>query len=77
MSNYRKTILPFIVVACFVTSNAYAVGTHSTRGYMKKDGSYVKPHRQTNPNKTERDNWSAKGNTNFSTGKKGTKKVKR
>lgn len=49
-------------------------GSHSVRGYTKKNGTYVKPHRQTNPNTTKRDNWSTKGNTNPATGKRGTKK---
>ncbi len=48
-------------------------GAHSVRGYVRKDGKYVAPHRQTNPNKTKRDNWSTKGNTNPDTGKPGTK----
>lgn len=57
------------------TSPVFAVGNHNVRWYVKKDGKYVKPHRQTNPNKTQRDNWSAKDSTNFTTGKKGTKKA--
>ena len=61
-------------MALFLSFPVFATGTHDTRGYVKKDGTYVKPHRQTNPNKTQRDNWSAEGNTNLSTGKKGTKK---
>lgn len=48
-------------------------GSHSVRGYVKKNGTYVAPHRQTNPNRTQRDNWSTKGNVNPYTGKPGTK----
>jgi hypothetical protein len=61
-------------MALLLSFPVFATGTHYTRGYVKKDGTYVKPHRQTNPNKTRRDNWSAEGNTNSSTGKNGTKK---
>jgi hypothetical protein len=43
------------------------------KGYTKKDGTVVEPHRRTTPNKTEKDNWSSKPNTNPDTGKKGTK----
>lgn len=48
-------------------------GSHSVKGYTKKDGTYVAPHKQTNPNGTKRDNWSTKGNVNPYTGKPGTK----
>jgi hypothetical protein len=49
-------------------------GSHSVRGYVKKNGSYVAPHRATNPDKSRANNWSHKGNVNPYTGKKGTKK---
>lgn len=75
MNNFRKSILPFVLLACLTALPAYATGTHQTRSYVKKDGTYVKPHKQTNPNKTQRDNWGTKGNMNLSTGKKGTKKA--
>ncbi|WP_077033124.1 hypothetical protein [Pelomonas sp. KK5] len=48
-------------------------GSHATKGYTKKDGTYVAPSHATNPNKTKRDNWSSKGNVNPHTGKEGTK----
>ena len=48
-------------------------GTHSVEGHTTKNGTYVQPHRQTNPNNTKRDNWSSKGNVNPDTGKQGTK----
>lgn len=65
----------FVVILLFVLScPAFAVGNHSVRGYSKKNGTYVAPHRQTNSNHTQRDNWSAKGNVNPYTGKVGHKK---
>lgn len=50
-----------------------AGGSHSTKGYVKKDGAYVAPAHATNPNNSKSDNWSSKGNTNPYTGKEGTK----
>lgn len=44
---------------------------------MRKDGKYVAPHNRTNANKTQRDNWSSKGNTNPYTGKRGQKNPKK
>jgi hypothetical protein len=47
------------------------------RGYTRKNGTHVESHRRTAPNKTEKDNWSTKGNTNPDTGKRGTKTPRR
>ena len=49
--------------------------SHGVRGHIKKDGTYVAPHRATNPNKTQRDNYGTKGNTNPYNGKQGTKEA--
>ena len=48
-------------------------GSHSVRGYTKKDGTYVPPHRSTDPDGSKSNNWSQKGNINPYTGKEGTK----
>jgi hypothetical protein len=48
-------------------------GSHRVSGYVTKNGTYVAPHMQTNPNSTRGDNWSTKGNTNPYTGQPGTK----
>lgn len=56
-----------------IYSSADATSSHPVRGHIKKNGTYVAPHKQTNPNQTQRDNWSAKGNTNPMTGKDGQK----
>lgn len=47
--------------------------SHSVRGHVRKDGTYVQPHRATNQNQTQRDNWSSKPNVNPYTGKPGEK----
>ena len=41
-------------------------------GYTRKDGTYVQPHYQTNPNSTKLDNYSTQGNVNPYTGRAGT-----
>lgn len=47
-------------------------GSHSVRGHVRKDGTYVQPHQATNRNSTKLDNYSTKGNVNPYTGKPGT-----
>lgn len=44
-----------------------------TRGYLKRNGTYVAPHYSTAPNRTKSDNWTSKPNVNPYTGKAGTK----
>jgi hypothetical protein len=51
--------------------------SNNVRGYTKKDGTYVAPHNRTNPNNTQRDNWTSKPNQNPYTGKDGTKEPQR
>lgn len=46
--------------------------SHSVRGHIRKDGTYVQPHQVTNRNSTKLDNYSTKGNVNPYTGKPGT-----
>ena len=46
---------------------------HDSRGYTKKDGTYVAPSHATNPNATTHDNYTHKGNVNPHTGKEGEK----
>ena len=46
---------------------------HPVQGHVTRNGTYVQPHQQTNPNADKRDNWSSKPNINPYTGKRGTK----
>ena len=62
-------------LAFLITLSVVAQGSHQVKGYTKKNGTYVAPHRQTNSNSTQKDNWSTKGNTNPYTGKAGTKRA--
>ena len=65
--------LAAVALCALVVSPAVAQNSHSVRGYTRKDGTYVPPHRATNPNSSRSDNWSTKGNVNPYTGKSGTK----
>jgi hypothetical protein len=60
-----------------VATAAQAQGTnpnsHPVQGYTTTGGTYVQPHQQTNPNNTQRDNYSATGNVNPNTGAVGTR----
>ena len=59
------TILLLLIVQC-------SFAQQRTKGYTKKNGTYVAPHYKTKSNKSKHDNYSTKGNTNPHTGKKGT-----
>ncbi|MCP1765405.1 hypothetical protein [Bradyrhizobium japonicum] len=45
--------------------------THTSSGYTRGNGTYVQPYVATNPNGTQRDNFSSTGNTNPYTGATG------
>jgi hypothetical protein len=47
--------------------------THGVQGHTTSSGAYVQPHVATNPNSTQRDNFSATGNVNPYTGAVGTR----
>ena len=68
-----KPIMLALALATVVTTGAFAKGSHHVKGYIRSDGTYVAPHRATNPNNTTRDNWSVKPNVNPYTGVPGTK----
>jgi hypothetical protein len=76
--NAKAFIVPVIMVLSqmgFVAEakNTSSGSSNSVQGYTKKDGTYVAPHQRTNPNGTQRDNWSSKPNYNPYTGKEGKK----
>ncbi len=59
-------------VLCF-GSAAIAAGDHYVHGHVTRNGTFVAPHFQTNPNSTRQDNFSTRGNSNPYTGKRGTR----
>ncbi len=46
---------------------------HSTQGYTTNHGTYVAPSHATNPNNTQMDNYTTRGNVNPYTGAVGTR----
>jgi hypothetical protein len=67
-----------LIAACALSVGAAAKGgssggSHSVSGHVTKSGTYVPPHRATNPDNTKTNNWSQQGNVNPYTGKEGTK----
>lgn len=42
--------------------------SHSASGYTRSNGTYVQPYTATNPNSTQRDNYSTSGNYNPNNG---------
>ena len=61
--------LALVVGVCWICSDASAA---STRGYVKKNGTYVQPYQRTAPDRSKYNNYSTKGNVNPYTGKKGS-----
>ena len=47
--------------------------THTVRPYITQQGTVVQPHIQTNPNRTQLDNFTTRGNVNPYTGQIGTR----
>ena len=48
-----------------------ALADQQVRGYTRKDGTYVAPHKRSSPNQHRFDNYSSQGNRNPYTGQKG------
>jgi hypothetical protein len=55
------------------TGTGSSSSSHAVRGYTTRRGTYVAPHRQTDPDHTQRNNYSTRGNVNPWTGKAGTR----
>ena len=51
----------------------YQLAQVSVQGYYRKDGTYVRPHYRSSPDKSYNNNWSVRPNINPYTGKRGTK----
>jgi hypothetical protein len=67
----KKTIVSAGLTLLLAATQASA-SSHHVRGHVSHKGNYVAPHRQTNPDHSKLNNWSAKGNVNPYTGKKGS-----
>lgn len=60
-----------LIAAMFLVFASMAEAGQRTRGYWKKNGTYVSPHYRTSPDSSKMNNWSTKGNINPYTGKRG------
>ncbi len=69
-----KNLILFLSIIFLFSSLSYS--QVKVKGHQKSNGTYVQPHYRSTPNKTQRDNYSTKGNVNPYTGKTGTKKSK-
>lgn len=69
LSNFIQLVIVLFIVGLFSISSFADV---NVGGYSRKDGTYVQPHNRSDPNSTQNDNWSTKGNTNPHTGREGT-----
>ncbi|GMP11870.1 hypothetical protein [Bradyrhizobium sp. TM239] len=58
--------------AQYQTGTGSNPSTHRSSGYTTSTGTYVQPYVATNPNSTQRDNFTATGNVNPYTGSVGT-----
>lgn len=68
-----KLTIIFIAACALSMGVAAKGGSHSVRGHVTKNGTYVQPHHATNRDSTKANNYSQKGNVNPYTGKEGTK----
>ena len=59
-------------ILAVATSSVACAADHYVSGYTRRDGTYVQPHFQSNPNSTTSDNYSTRGNVNPYTGQLGT-----
>jgi len=66
-----------VLAATAAQAQYYGTGsnssTHTSSGYTTSRGTTVQPYVATNPNSTQRDNFSATGNVNPYTGAVGTR----
>ena len=74
-----KMIKPFLIFFIFLFTFMSIQPVYSdvrVRGYHRSDGTYVRPHYRTSPNRTMRDNYSTYGNRNPYTGQRGYKRCR-
>lgn len=80
MTNSALRIKKLLAVTAFgvlcIAPNMAAFANVNVRGHYRQNGTYVRPHYRTNPNRSIYDNWSTKGNTNPYTGQKGYKRYR-
>lgn len=63
-----------VLILVLILSTSLFASNKKVSGYTKSNGTHVNAYNRSGANKSKTDNYSAKGNTNPYTGKKGTKK---
>jgi hypothetical protein len=67
-------LIGLVVFGTMADARGRGGGSHFRSGYIKPStGQYVAPSRATNPNRTQFDNYSTKGNVNPYSGRMGTR----
>jgi hypothetical protein len=75
----KRLILAGAIALAATAAQAQYYGTgsnpnsHPVQGHVTSSGTYVQPYVASNPNSTQRDNYSATGNVNPYTGTVGTR----
>jgi hypothetical protein len=54
----------------------FAQGHRRVGGYTRRSGTYIKSHYRTRADRTQRNNWSTRGNRNPYTGKRGARRAR-
>lgn len=67
----------FLLLLLLAAVPAFAQRTVHVRSSITRRGVYRHAHVRTSPDRTQRNNWSARGNVNPYTGKRGHKRVTR
>lgn len=70
MRNWRTMVVMSAVMAITAAGEAYGQSVPH-RGYSRRDGTYVMPHRQTPPDGSRYNNWGSRPNVNPYTGRQG------
>jgi hypothetical protein len=68
----RKVTLVTIALAGLSGLAGAAQADTYVNGYVRRDGTYVRPHYRTDPDSTKLNNYSTQGNVNPYTGQRGT-----
>lgn len=68
----KKAVFMLIGMGIFLVIGQAFAQDVPVRQSLRKDGSYVQPHRRTRQDNSKLNNYSTKGNINPYTGKKGT-----
>lgn len=69
----RRLLALALLTTALLSPLASQAGDVSVRGYMRKDGTSVQPHRRSTPNRSFNDNWTTRPNVNPYTGASGTR----